>query len=209
MKLHRDLIPHLTPHTLNHPLLRAQPYVGNYNAIYNREYQNKRSELEQARSAGNWRKVIWLHERPFRIAALEDIAPAMSDEQYWALVSEVWLDSQTQEQRWIKIWSSKRARRDQVMLDNEHRLLAQLPDRVAIYRGYHGPQKANGLSWTTQRPNALAMAQRPGNGQAYLATAIVEPKHIQALFVNRRGTHPDPEVVVLPRHQSKRRIRQL
>lgn len=197
--LHRDLIRYRSPDALNHPLLVARPYAETYNAIYNREYQSKCSELEQARSVGNWRKVIWLHERPFRATALRDIAPAMSDEQYWGMVSDVWLDSLVQEpDLWAKIWSSRRPRRDQVMLEDEHRMLAQLPAALAIYRGYSSPETRNGLSWSTDREAALDMA--PGPGKLYLASALVERRNIQALFTNRGGTHLDPEVVVLPRH---------
>ena len=208
-QLHRDLRPYRTGDALNHPLLSAQPYVRNYNAIYNREYQSKRRELEHARSVGNWRKVIWLHERPFRAAALEDNAPAMTDEQYWGMVSEVWLDSDGQEPRWAKLWSAKRSCRDRVMLEHEHRLLGQWSGDIAVYRGYHSPQTARGLSWTPDRATALEIADRPGKGLVFVASAVVHHSHIQALFINRGGSHPDPEVVVLSRHRSKVRIRQL
>ena len=208
-QLHRDLRPYRTGDALNHPLLSAQPYAPSYNAIYNREYLSKLRELEHARSVGNWRKVIWLHERPFRAAALEDNAPAMTDEQYWGMVSEVWLDTDVQEPRWAKLWSAKRPCRDQVMLEHEHRMLGQLDGAVAIYRGYHSPQTARGLSWTLDRATALEIAHRAGKGVPWLASAVVHHTDIQALFIHRGGTHPDPEAVVLSRHQSKVRIRQL
>jgi hypothetical protein len=198
--LHRDLMRYRSPDALNHPLLVARPYAETYNAIYNREYQSKRSELEQATSAGNWRKVIWLHERPFRATALREIASAMTDEQYWGLVSEVWLDSVVQKpDLWAKLWSSKRPRRDQVMLEDEHRLLAQLPTAVAIYFGYRGYRRTvDSLCWTLDPAVALDMAP-DGPGRLYLASALVERRHIQALFANRGGTHLDPEVVVFSR----------
>ena len=200
--LHRDLIRYRSSSALNHPLLVARPYAASYNAIYNREYQSKRSELEQAIAAGNWRKAIWLHERPFRAAALREIAPSMSDEQYWGMVSDVWLDSVVQKTGlWAKLWSARRPRRDQAMLEHEHRLLAQLPAAVPIFYGYRGyRQRIEGLSWTIDPEVALDMAP-DGPGRLYLASALVDRRHIQALFSNRGGTHIDPETVVLPRHR--------
>jgi hypothetical protein len=210
--LHSDLIPCLRGRgrgrALSHPLLVAQPYVEAYNAVYNREYRGKLVELAQAEATGNWSRFIWLHEPAFRVMALQSIAGSMTDQQYWPMVSEVWLDSQTQEHRpWTELWSARRPYRERAMTEDEHRRLAELPDEVPIFHGQR-TAKVTGLSWSLLYADALAFAYRPGDGRPCVASAVVRKPRIQALF-SRGANHHGSEVIVFPQHRHKLRVIEL
>ena len=206
--LHPDLIACLRRRgggwRLHHPLLVAQRYVEAHNAVYNREYRGKLAELAQAEAIGNWSRVIWLHEPSFRPMALQNIAGLMTDQQYWPLVSEVWLDSTQTRQPWIALWSAQRSYREKAMTEAEHRMLARLSDMVVIYRGGRTSKVAAGLSWSLHYGDAEAIAFRRGEGRPFIATAQVKKRHIQALFARAKRHH---EVVILPRHRSNVRVK--
>jgi hypothetical protein len=50
--------------------------------------------VDQARASGDWCTYIWLHERPYRVEALQDIAFNLRGREYWEMVSHVWSDSE-------------------------------------------------------------------------------------------------------------------
>jgi len=186
---------------LRHPLLPARDYEAQFNALYGRELQVKQIDLEMAELTRNWGKTIWLHERPFRATALQNIADKMTDAQYWALVAEVWIDAgdtYAERERWTQIWTSTRPYRDHVMTVDEHKALAQIPDdQITIYRGcLRGTEQ--GLSWSLNKNDARVVAARLV-GQPVLVTGTVDKRRIQAFFSGRPNRKED-EVVVLPRH---------
>jgi hypothetical protein len=178
---------------INHPYL-VRPYVKRFNAIFNRQYLHQRREIQQARTAGNWAQVVWLHEQPYRPLALHQIGPRMTDEQFWRMVSEVWTDSKNHSQKiWQGIWLTERPHREQVMTQNEHQELSRLPDSLTIYQVYQNPPAIQSLSWNLSREQARKTASR---FTPLLATTQVAKKSVQAYF-------DQGEVVVLPDHLGK------
>ena len=183
---------------INHPYL-VRPYVERFNAIFNRQYLQQRREIAQAKAAGNWTQVVWLHERPYRPLALYQIGRRMSDEQFWRMVSEVWIDSENHSQNakvWQRLWLTERPRREQVMTQNEHHELSRLPDPLVIFRGCQDAESMLGLSWTVSRKKAIWFANRLPRARTkpVLATAQIMRKSVQAYFFDQG----EFEVVVLP-----------
>jgi hypothetical protein len=195
--LERCLFTGQTGPMINHPYL-VRPYVKRFNAIFNRQYLHQRREIQQAKIAGNWAQVVWLHEQSYRPLALYQIGPRMTDEQFWRMVSEVWTDSQDKSQNyriWRRIWLTERPRREQVMTQTEHRELSRSPDPLTLYLGCQDAPTIQGLSWTTSRRQALQAANRflRDGGTPLLVTTRVAKKSVQAYF-------DQGEVVVLPEH---------
>jgi hypothetical protein len=209
VELHPDLRRHIVSRAsgrmLYHPLI-IQSYGEQWNALYNRQLDDKRKTVQQAKAARDWGRIIWLHERPFRAIALQEIAALMPDDQYWRLVAEVWIDTENAfEMRavWNRLWTAKRPHKGQVMTDSEHDALAILPEvtpgMVTIYRGCRDPKAVYGLNWTVSRNQALGFANRYANQHSpLLATAVVAKRNIQAFFLERIAG--EATLVVLPRH---------
>lgn len=189
---------------LRHPLV-TRPYNERFNAVYNRQYQDRLTALKQAKAARNYERFVWLHERPFRVTEFQRIARRLSNDQYWRMLAQVWVDaggSFAQRELWTQLWTADRSHREQVMTDDEHDALAILPETapgvVTIYRGCPDAEAIEGLSWAVSRSQAIEYGTRFATTQnVVLATATISKLKIQAYFVDRK---PDQaEVVALPR----------
>src|SRR5882672_7625250 len=124
---------------LRHPLIYAIPYTEQMAPHYNTRFHMVRKLVEEAFAAGEWGTYIWLHERPYRLSALTKVVDRLSDQEYWQMVGQFWIDSENIHQNaktWRSLWSSRRPGRDAVMDDEEREALASLPDIVPIYRGF-------------------------------------------------------------------------
>jgi hypothetical protein len=166
-ELHPDLKPWLVPMKsglmLKHPLVFNAFHGDQMNAWANERYRLKLAALDQARASGDWYTYIWLHERPHRVEALQDIAFNLRGREYWEMMSHVWSDSENiwQHRRaWRQVWLSKEPERDMVMDATEREHLASLPDGLTIYRGVSLRSATHGLSWTLDRERAQWFANR-------------------------------------------------
>src|SRR3569833_2346983 len=137
---------------LRHPLV-TRPYNERFNAVYNRQYRDRLTALRQAKAARNWERFVWLHERPFRVTEFQRIARRLTDDQYWRMLAQVWVDaggSFAQRALWTQLWTADRWYREQVMTDDEHDALSILPELtpgvVMIYRGCAEVETVKGLS---------------------------------------------------------------
>jgi hypothetical protein len=196
--LRRQLVRGPNGPMLQHPLI-SQPYFPQHNALYNRQYHDKLAAARQARKAKDWGRFIWLHEPIFRVTAFKSIAHAMSHDQYWRKLAEVWIDSKGTFPRkdiWISLWTADRPQRELVMTPTEQEMLAVLPEStpgmVPIYRGCYQLEAVAGLSWTIDR--ALAIKYARGAIQPVLASAQVRKQDIKAYFDEQN----EQEVVVMP-----------
>ena len=185
---------------LKHPLVFS-PFHGDWmNAWANRRYRLKLAALDQVRASGDWCAYIWLHERPHRVEALQDIAFNLRGREYWEMVSQVWSDSENiwQHRRaWRQVWLSKEPERDAVMDTTEREHLASLPDDLTIYRGVSLRSAMHGLSWTLDREKAQWFANRWlcfKRRRPILLQTVVRKTDVVAYFAGRK----EQEIVVHP-----------
>jgi hypothetical protein len=203
-ELHPDLKPWLVPMKsglmLKHPLVFNAFHGDQMNAWANERYRLKLAALDQARASGDWYTYIWLHERPHRVEALQDIAFNLRGREYWEMMSHVWSDSENiwQHRRaWRQVWLSKEPERDMVMDATEREHLASLPDGLTIYRGVSLRCAMHGLSWTLDREKAQWFANRRlcfKRRRPIVLQTVARKADVMAYFAGRN----EQEIVVHP-----------
>lgn len=73
-ELAKELVPYLDEDahipSLKHPLVFQVPYTPHFNAVSNRALKQKQTMLAEAIVERNISRIVWLHERPYRLDAL-------------------------------------------------------------------------------------------------------------------------------------------
>jgi hypothetical protein len=152
---------------------------------YDREYAEAYGRKFRAAMKGwhrhkhRWSSYLVSCDRQDRVKAFSDIAPQLTDKEYWSLLSYVWTDSETIFANlwfWLEAFGSQRPEREQFMSAEERAFLASLPDQITVYRGYR-PQANNeiGFSWTLSREVAERLANRAFMRGLKLDKAIIHP----------------------------------
>jgi hypothetical protein len=186
---------------VNHPLIVEMPPWSA--AQINRRFAKRVKLSEELWSKQEYRRYLILHERAFRIGALEKVLASnhqLPDAEIAKLVGEVWIDSENIHQdrgRWRRIWRSLKAPQLAMSGDDVTALAAQ-PDPLTVFHGVPHPRHDKlSLSWTTDRDKAIAFARRfPTETDFLLLTSgQVAKKNIFAYFASGK----ESEVVVLPR----------
>jgi hypothetical protein len=196
---------------LKAPLLFMVPYLPQLAAIANRAYRGKRQALAHAESEGNWQRVLWLHEKPYRMSAFLQARDRMSDRDYWQALGSLWLDTENlheYQDEWVDALTANRPGRAQWLMDgNENAVLAGLDDQVTVHRGFRRPGRHLAPSWTLDRARAEWFARRAvdrGTG-GYLATVTVPKSSVIVYFAGRNeqeivldpGQLPEPRIATV------------
>jgi hypothetical protein len=206
--LNEELVPFLAQGRLGqgiyHPLIHDPFYQEAMNKRINAMFKHKTEAVAKAIEEGRWASMLFLHERPYRLEALEEIlyTHEIDDpEIVWPLIASVWTDSENINQnldQWLEVWDSSIPRRFELVMDEEERAaLAALPETFEIYRGMGAEEAADGMSWTTDKVKATWFAHRFSGlteHMPYLATATVAKANVLAHFLGRN----ESEIVVLP-----------
>ncbi len=81
---------------IKHPLVFAVPFFDTdvERARLNRVLESKQKAVKKAKNSHQWAAYIFLHERPFRVAAFFDIRESLEDNEYWDLLREIWVDTE-------------------------------------------------------------------------------------------------------------------
>ena len=209
-----ELVPELKKHLrsfpgergwkmIHHPLVLSVPHNEGYNRLMNRQLEQKKVALEEAKKQRDWDTYVFLHERPYRAQVLVQIIDKVTmTKKGWGVVAHVWSDSETPGvnlQFWSTIFEYPDARR--MMTISEYKKWARLHGKpVTIYRGSH-PNYIHGLSWTTDRDKAIWFAERAigrfGAKRPVLGVRVVDSpeKDIVALLHGRN----ENEVLIHPR----------
>lgn len=188
-ELHPDLQPYvehdenLFGPMLRHPLVYQIPLIDN--GMANHCYERKQPALMKAYEERNWHQYVFLHERPYRFKALLK-ALATSDSAY-GVVRDVWIDSENIWQNkgmWLPVLKDAGPKR--LMLTEERKALADMPDLVTVYRGCRRHNK-NGISWTTDKARAEWFARRFSKPQSpgLVQTGKVSKSFILAFLTGR------------------------
>jgi hypothetical protein len=171
---------------IHHPLVIFPFWHESMEEHANKMYAYKTQAIEEAKKEKNWGKVIFMHERPYRLKAFLDIEQDVSDKDYWKELGNVWIDSESpgiNKQVWKMLFNSQRADKSSLMTESEHKELAMLNDNLIIYRGAE-PKYKTGISWTTDKEKAEWFAQRFGNkGKVY--TRKVRKEQVVGYFTRR------------------------
>lgn len=188
---------------IKHPFVN-EIYTPGLAGRFNRQLAEKQRLVERARSEQEWSTYVWLHERPWRLQALLDVADRCDDVEWWLLARDVWIDSENVHEHydeWRSIFTSDHDNRAALMLDDELDVLAAKGERFTIYRGCAEPDFV-GLSWTLDRERATWFAQRSarlhGGDHGWLLVGRVRRSNVVAYFTTRS----EEEIVVLPEQVS-------
>lgn len=185
--LHPGLVPYFESDgalgaQVRHPLVYQVPLWSNGSA--NAYYLQKKKDLEIALAEKNFNRVVYLHERPYRLQAFIQIAHHLSNTKYWSILSGIWTDTENQWQnleQWKELLSANRSSRHYLMDESEVQLLNSLPELVTIYRGCVKGLNENGLSWTLDKAKAEFFANRFSKGGIILEREIPKSEIIAVL----------------------------
>lgn len=188
---------------IHHKLVIAPFHVPQLNALVNRQYEHKLQEVGRAKGNGEWSHYVFLHERPYRVQAFQDLVDQglLKDDEYWPLLASMWVDSENIREFphvWEELLQSDRRRKHTMMDEDELTAYACLPHTLTIYQG-HTVDRDDGWSWTTDLAKAEWFAHRFSRleGDAPLVShGTVAKEHIHA-YLLRRG---ESEVLVDPDH---------
>ena len=154
----------------------------------NDRYRSKNERLMELRTdPGDGREYVFLHERPYRVGALQRIGSQLKNAiHYWKLVGEVWTDSENIRQHfagWQRVWSASRPHKQECMSLEEQVSLEGMPALFQVWRGVGFRGRVQGLSWTVDRDKAVWFAQRFGHGRhSKLIHAEVRRRDVHAFF---------------------------
>lgn len=208
-ELHADLIPYVrdgaTGRMLHHPLVIDPFFSPHMHRLANRQYAAKVEALDRAVAAKDWHLVVFLHERPYRLDAFAEYAEAMSDREYWQLLSAIWVDTESlssDQSEWWELLMADRPGRDEWFMDDADRaVLCGLPDVVTVWRGVNEDGgNESGLSWTLDREQAVWFATRFGR-RGVLLEVTLERSEIIACVAGRGEQEVilDPEFRIVKR----------
>ena len=178
---------------LRHPLVYQVPLVMPGHA--NISLRTKKEAIAKALEDGDFSQVIWLHERPYRMAALMEhvlgevpgpltsYSPEVQD-----LVLDVWVDTENIREHLID-WADLFDVPEGTLLGTpeEHAAFEALPDPVPAWRG----GTAGAWSWSPTRSVAETFAARSGHPVRH---AMIPKKDVFG-YLLRRG---EDELLVRP-----------
>lgn len=200
-ELHPTLAAHIVKRRgfscLMHPLIYSVPHFAPLNAYVNEQFAQKKLLVERAEASGDWMHFVVLHERPYRLEAVDRIAHRMFDADFWKLIGWVWTDSENvwqNKQQWIETLTCGRFHRELMMDEDERAALELMPAVVEVHRG-HGSKNASGLSWTLDRDKAAWFARR-WKQEGWVTSGKLSKSNVIARFDRRN----EQEVVCLPRN---------
>lgn len=180
---------------LHHPLVIDPLYAEVMAGHHNRTLAYKRKRLAECAEKGDWYTYVFLHERPYRASALQQVPP---DHDGWEmLVGDVWTDTENfhqEEEFWRLIWAIA-GQALGAMDEDERAAFDALPDEITVFRGYSHDDAALGISWTLDEDKAEWFARRAvqrSGGTARVAKARVAKDDVSAYFNGRS----EQEIVV-------------
>jgi hypothetical protein len=199
VELHRDLVPYLAEievlgEVLKAPLVFLVPYLPAMARLANEMYRTKTEGIRRAAAERNWHKIVWLHEKPYRLRAFLSICERLSDQEYWEALGGIWIGTENlhdDQEQWLGALTTQRPGRARWLMDDADRAtLAELDEEVTIYRGFAQPGGYRAPSWTLSRSRAKWFANRAAltspDRRGYLATTRL-PKSRVLAYTNGRG----------------------
>jgi hypothetical protein len=156
---------------------------------------------KDARKARNWIRYMLCYDRPYRWGVLSRIAPALTDAEFWPLVADVWMDSESigRHRRLIRrLLASPRPQRDLIMTAQERAVFSALPDPIVAWRGTRRINGDHMMSWTLDEARAVWFAERFAFRAPGLVLKAEIPKDAVVAYLDGRS---EREVIVVDRHR--------
>ena len=221
MRKEEDLDPEFLPYTamnddlgvlsIRHPLVYSVIHHPTLNATMNEALRMKKQDLHYALRTRDWEKFVWLHEKPWRIDAFQQICWHLGDSRYWKLLSDIWTNTENlwqNQQLWAECLTAERRYRSH-MMDAEERLILRKAylSEFTVYRGFSRPGMDQGLSWTSNPVVAKFFARRfvAVDESRYVAQGTVKRKNVIAYLDGRS----EAEMVILPENVHDIKITEL
>jgi hypothetical protein len=121
-------------------------------------------------------------------------APLLPDDRYWTLLSTIYQNQTVtfaNRNRFDALFRADRPGREHLMTEKERAVLARLPDRLDVYRGYSQEEMyADGVAWTLDRRQAIWYANRMRDEDPMLASGVI--------FKDRVWAYLDGGDILLP-----------
>ena len=150
----------------------------------NEAYRRKRNAIRDALREKNFRSVLWLHERPYRMSVLEKLwnRKRISLEQLRDMLPDFWTDTeipQGNQQEPMHLF------REAGFVTDDQEGFDALPEKLTLYRGvdFVFELTSDGPSWTLSRDTAKFFAVRMSKGHIY--EAKVNKSDALAYFTGR------------------------
>ncbi len=180
---------------IHHPLIVEMFLAPEMHDMINKRFEYKKKAIKTAKEEKKWERVIWHHERPYRIEAFLclDEEFDISDKDFWSIMSEIMIDT---ENRWqhasiiSELLDSRRGRRS-LMDEDDRKVFDELPDEVTVYRGcqevletwpHHNRE---GMSWTLSKEKAEWFAKRFKREHSLVLTGVCQKEDIIAVLLGR------------------------
>jgi hypothetical protein len=183
---------------LHHPLVVQVPYFPALNKMINQQYKHKKNSIEKSFESGEWDSYIFMHERPYRMDAFNDIKDDLNNEEYWSTLKTIFVDSENISQNhsdWDELLDCERDGKEHFMDKSDKESFNKLPDDLIIYRGFKDENGENGFSWTLSVEKAIWFADRFGNSDnSYVASATVNKNNI----IGYTDSRNEDEIIVTP-----------
>jgi hypothetical protein len=147
---------------IKHPMVFSMVHFPQQNAMVNAQLDYKLKARRKAMKAKDWHTYLFLHERPYRVDAFKRIKNRLSDEQYWDLLSDIWIDSENIRENsrvWERLLRDPRPGREWMMSDDDRLAFHTLPETIEVFQG-HTDERHDGWSWTTNLATAEWFAHR-------------------------------------------------
>jgi hypothetical protein len=185
---------------LKAPLVFLVPYQPALASFANEMYRTKLEGIRRAEAQRSWEKVVWLHEKPYRLPVFLSLCERLSDRDYWQALASLWLETENlheHEGAWLGALTAGRPGRARWLMDTSDRdRLAGLSETLTVYRGFAPPGGYRAPSWSLSRSRAEWFAARSA-GRArpsYLASTTVPKDRVIAYF----GGRGEQEIVLDP-----------
>ncbi len=187
---------------IKHPLYHGPAtFAGTANKVYEQKCRMVEEYLAERNVFG---LLFCAYERPYRPGKLLEHSDLLSDEEYWSLLADVWIDTEFPGHNW-DIWDtllhSERPGREAMMEPEDHEIWNHFTaEPVTVYRGLSADDEdevdTDGFAWTTHLPTAQWFARRfsTDGTTGWVATGLVMRSDVIAYFA-RRSEH---EVLVHP-----------
>jgi len=207
VELHRDLVPYLAEsevlgEVLKAPLVFMVPYLPVMARLANEMYRTKTEGIRRAEAERKWHKIVWLHEKPYRLSAFLSIRERLSDREYWKALGSIWIGTENlhdDQEHWLRALTAHRPGRARwLMGDADRATLAELGEEVTVYRGFARSGGYRAPSWSLSLSRAEWFASRAAltspDRRGYVATTRL-PKSQALAYTNGRG---EQEIILDP-----------
>lgn len=180
---------------IRHPLVYSVPYFENMNAFLNKQLKQKKEAVTKSLVDKDFHHYIWLHERPYRLKAFQDVSLKIfqkSFTEYWSILGEIWTDSEniySNISAWKNLLDTKVKAKIYFMTDKEIVQFENLPKTLTVYRG----STHDGLSYTLNKDVAKWFAKR-FDKKGKIFTRKIKKSEVFA-FISRRR---EEEVIIHP-----------